>query len=592
MGRTALLLGILALLGGAAAWLALGGGTQPAAPGGLPGENRWAGGKGGAGEGKVPFLPGERRKIRTGRPQDRPPQGKEEIKGILDLLVTCSDLGGGLEAEIKLVSPEGRVLGRVRSGPDGRARLGIPLSLPRNSRLVVDDPRCLPWSAPLPKGKNFLSVKLQGACRLGGKVLGKDGNPAEGAQVFVENGVLRGKGPFALTGKDGTFLLERAPPGRAKVTCVLGGEARTKVVSLEPGRRGEVLFDFTPRVPLLEGFLLDSAGLPLGGWWLEVLENPGGGQVLARTGKEGEFQVELSGPTGVDLFAAEKKDPEEVRVFLGSFQVGEEGLSGLRLALGRGGIRGRVVLEEGGTLPEGARVAAWRMEKGGFQLAGQVGKFDPEGRFLMGGLKDGAYRLSVQVEGYPDLLTWVGPLDGGVRDLGDLVLTKRGAGDLVFSCRGKGGPPPRTFQAWRKEGDALVPLELVPRGKRRFLARFLPAGKVGLRIEAEGFVPGDLEVEIQAGKVSRITLEFVRGYPVTIQVTAPGGGKVEKVFGRFDPKGPWIPAKPAGPGLWAFPSLPRGTYTLLVKSPGFRAGAVDIQVPVRETPAARVELFR
>ncbi len=594
MRRTALLLGILLFLGGAAAWLVLGrGGAPEAPPPGLPGAEG-AGARSGNNQGNRPSaLPGARRRLPGGetRPSSLPKARGRRNKRKLTLLLTCAALGGVQEGEVQLAGPGGKVLARTRAGKDGRALLVF--SPPAGKALLqVDSPRCLPWSGPLPETTSFLQVDLEAGASLSGKVLGRDGLPVEGARVFLEAPGAGKKPPFTFSRRDGSFRLERIPPGRVRITCVLGAESRTKEVLLEAGGTGEVLFDFTPKGPLLEGFLSDSSGLPLPGWWLEVLEIQGKGRVLARTDGSGEFKVELSGPTEVDLFAAKKKDPSWARIYLGTFQVGPGGLAGLRLSLGQGCIRGRVVLPEGGTLPKDLLVAAWRMEKGDFRLAGQVGRFDGERRFSLEGLKPGTYRLSVRAGGYPDLLTWVGPVEGGTRDVGDLALTRRGAGDLLFVCRGKGGPPPRAFQVWRREGDALIPLELVKRGKRRFLARALPAGKVGLHVEAEGFVPGDLTVGIEAGKVSRITLEFVRGYPVTLRVRAAGGGEVKKVFGKFDPKGPWVAARPAGPGLWTFPSLPRGAYTLLVKAPGFRPKGIPLQVPARVNPAAEVVLSR
>ncbi len=591
MKRTVLLLGILALLGGAAAWLILGRGGDLGTPAGLPGRE----GAGTSKEKKGPSpspLPAARRRVGREKKVRLPGSGPGKAGGRrLNLLLTCSALGGVQEGVVFLVSAGGKILARSRAGKDGRATLEVPPSAGK-ALLRVDSPRCLPWSAPLPEKRSFFQVDLEAAAFLSGKVLGRDGNPAAGARVFLEPGPAGGRGPSCRTGRDGSFRLERVPPGKVKVTCLLGGESRTKVVSLEKGGKGEVFFDFTPKGPLLEGFLSDSSGLPLPGWWLEVLDVQGEGRVLARTGRDGEFQVELPRPSKVDLFAAGKKDPAQARVFLGSFQVGEGGLAGLRLSLGRGGIRGRVVLGEGGDLPDDLQVAAWRMEGGGFRLAGQVGAFDPEGRFSLDGLREGSYRLLVRARGYPDLLTWVGPVGAGTKDVGILALTRKGAGDLLFRCKGKGGPPPRSFQAWRREGDAWIPLDLLPRGRRRFLARALPAGKVGLRIEAEGFVPGELDVTIAPGKVSKVTLEFVRGYPVTLQVTLRGGGEAKKLFGRFSRKGPWIAARPAGPGLWTFPSLPPGSYTLLVKAPGFPVRGIPVRVPAREVPAARVELFR
>ncbi len=592
MGRTALLLGILLLLGGAAAWLALGGGGGPgAAPAVLPG-----GGAGGAlpgEEGSRPSpLPAGRRRLPSESP-GRPSPGKREKKKTrkLTLLLTCPALGGVMEGEVKLLDPGGKVRARAKAGKDGRALLEFSPP-PGKALLRVDSPRCLPWTGPLPEKESFLQVNLDAAASLSGRVLGRDGLPAEGARVFVEPSGAGEKTPFALSRRDGTFRLERVPPGRVKVTCILGSESRTKVVTLEPGAAGEVLFDFTPKGPLLEGFLSDSSGLPLSSWWIEILEVQGRGRILARTNSTGEFKAELTGPTEVDLFAAKKKEPSWARIYLGSFQVGQGGLAGLRLSLGAGGIRGRVVLPEGGPFPKDLQAAAWRMENGDFRLAGQVGRFDGEGRFSLEGLKPGTYRLSLRAEGYPDLLTWVGRVGAGVKDVGDLLLSRRGAGDLLVACKGKGGPPPRTFQVWRREGDALVPLDLIRRGPKRFLARALPAGKTTLHVEAEGFVPGDFTIRIEAGKVSRITLEFVRGYPVTLRVTVSGGGVVKKLFGKFDPKGPWVAARPAGPGLWTFPSLPRGAYTLLVKAPGFPVKEVSIRVPARESPAARVELLK
>ncbi len=590
MSRTALLLGFLLLFGGAAAWLVLGGGGGPG--GLLPPTQEESSGGAEKEAGKVPALPGGERPRRELPPENRPPRGNRPAAARkLSLLVSCPFLGGALAAEVRLLSREGRVLARSRTGADGRGVLELP-SPAEGAVLAVDHPRCLPWRGSVPEGRKLLEVRLEAAGRITGKVLGRDGRPAAGARVFAGSDPSSGKVPSALTGGDGTFRLERVRPGRVEVTCILGAESRTKVVLLEKGGTAEALFDFTPKGPLLEGFLQDASGLPLKAWWLEVLDTAGKVRVLAETGRDGEFEVELPGPAEVELFAASGKDPALARVFLGRFRVGREGLAGLRLSLGAAGLAGRVVLEEGGSLPAGTVVAVWRMEKAGWALAGQVGAFDGEGRFSLEGLPAGTYRLSVRAPGFPDLLTWVGGLDRGVKDLGDLVLTRRGTGELLFLCRGKGGPPPRTFQAWRKDGDAWIPLELVPRGKHRFLARALPAGPVELRIEAPGFVPGEPKVKIEAGKVSRLTLEFVRGFPVTIRVELPGGGEAEKVFGRLSSRGPWIPAKRTGPGLWTFAALPRGTYTLLVKVPGYRAAPVEIGVPPGESPAAVVELVR
>lgn len=519
---------------------------------------------------------------RMRRPVPEPVKKPAPEGRAVELRASSPGWGPVAGANVQALGEAGLVLAEGVTGADGRAALALPAD-GLVHLLAADHPEFVPWRGPLPAA-GPLEATLLRAGSIGGLVLGPDGRAAAGARIAVgEQGAAQAE---ARVGPDGIYTLTRLPPGAHSLTCSFQGQVRGFSAQVEAGRETRIDIDFAPTGPLVSGFLMGPAGEPKADWWVAAEAPEAGFRASGRVKPDGAFQLQLAGPARVDLLAGPADRPGGAWVHLASHQVSASGLAGLRLQLGGMDLRGRIALEEGGALPEKLQVRAWREHEGNLLPAGSTGSLGEDGSFEIAGLLPGAYRLEAGAPGLPTSLFWLGSLGIGPFDAGTLLLTRQGLGELRILCQGKGGPAPETFQLWRREGDAWLPLSLTPLGANAYLVPALPAGEQVLRVEAEGFVPGELEASIPAGAAFRLTLEFLRGHPVTLAIQTAEGRTLASLHGRLAPDGPVLEAKPAGPGLWTFPALPAGRITLLLSAPGFPPARLTLDVPARELPAA------
>jgi hypothetical protein len=140
-------------------------------------------------------------------------------------------------------------------------------------------------SAPLPSLDPFASLLVR-------VLWGSDHTPAADVRVLVMT--WGAKNPFrdcsiAITGADGTFLLERLSPGTMTLYGDRGGGGSAELVASE---RSEVEFEIPPGITI-DGRVVDGEGRAVGGAtiWLSAYGNRGDGTEVAICAPDGRFRL-------------------------------------------------------------------------------------------------------------------------------------------------------------------------------------------------------------------------------------------------------------------------------------------------------------
>jgi RNA polymerase sigma-70 factor (ECF subfamily) len=331
------------------------------------------------------------------------------------VMSTQAKLAGAAVAASLLVLFAVRQRGVAELAPGGRTSAVAPAELQVPPEEPAALARALPERTEASASLAESSSEPQPAAEHGSlrvTLAWSDGSPAEGIHARVETAWSSGtswRARPAVTGGDGSFVLERLPPGLAHVQLdrvdgytaeiEAGKEARIEA-RLEAG------FD-------ARGVVLDPLGSPVGAAeiWLSHRHTVEEGMVVARTGADGRF--ELRGCSGGALNA---RAPRFAPSLVQQLQASEGSALELELVLmGPGGeLTGRVVDREGAHVPSAfvyveplgfnRRVVAVPVggtrEVSGLRPSAQDARTDGNGRFAVRGLEPGLRKVAIQAPGH------------------------------------------------------------------------------------------------------------------------------------------------------------------------------------------------
>lgn len=287
---------------------------------------------------------------------------------------------------------------QASSGPDGRFQLrdqpaGVPLSLVVLARGHLPGPfRGIRSPAPEP-----LTLRLEPAWGLRGRVVSADGEPVAGArlelrwQAVLPEDERQPVGPSivreAASDRDGRFALEGMPQGKAWLDVAAQGFVPLDHLEVRlpaPDAGGEWVIVLQPGA-LLEGRVTTDAGEPVAG----VRISAGGGAGLSDA--DGRYQAE-----GVPV------GEQEVRIVHPDYrsrvqrQRIEPGTNRLDVQLESGvEVAGRVVDEAGGPVA-GAEV--WMISRQRRDLPEYHVRSAPDGSFRFPTVAQGRYTLGAEAE--------------------------------------------------------------------------------------------------------------------------------------------------------------------------------------------------
>lgn len=428
-----------------------------------------------------------------------------------------------------------------------------------------------------------VTLTLETAGRLEGRVLGPDGAPVAGAQV--EARPRRGVSPpenlrpcwrerlHGTTAADGTFVLDGLPAGTWRV----GVRAPGLLGSESPPRRlatGEAVAGLEIRLSagaVITGRVLDADGLPAAR------------TVVASDGRADRPQTETDGSGSYRLEGVET-GPRSVSARRGEEQAertvaavpGENRLDLVLAPLSSQEVRGAVLGPEGGPVP-GARV---------FFGTGESSPTAADGTFRLR-VPDGTYRPWAEKEGYaPGLLAEPFVVDGAAV-AGIEIRLARGA---VITGRVLGLPP-------EELAGTTVSLEAPP-----FQYRVAVGADGGFRMA--DVLPGAWKVIVQAGHRSAaawveipdgeteadVTIELAPTHEVAGRVLDPYGAPVTGARVRvFGPNARGIGTTTRADGTFLF-RLEDGRYRLWATRDGFYRAVLHDFVEVEGGPVSGLDL--
>lgn len=510
----------------------------------------------------------------------------------------------------------------VRSGPDGRFALRqLPAGRPHSLKAMLEG---FAPTTQVADSKVPVRLVLRRGATVVGRVVDGDGVPVAGAdlklsvsRISVMSSIPLQTLEFtAVSGAEGRFSLRNVSAGRFDLRAsrrgfaaalvpgvtVAEGEPRTDVgeIALKPGGA-------------IEGIVVDESGRPVEG--AAIMMTPGGSESLIledpfffhrrpiETGADGRFRIEDL-PRGRQV-GLEVMHQDLVAAELSGVEVPTA--EPLRIELGRSRrIEGRVT-DRLGEPVAGARVIVSSgpgtvVGAGSFRgmRARGAGVTEPDGRFVLGGLKPGVVDLQVSATGYrtrtsqgvripedgqaPPVEIVLEPgtwLEGSVLDSGGRALSN--ASVQVQRVEPSSYETATTDEEGHYEIGDLEPGE--------YLIRAAPLrGGATARTEVE-IRPGRnrLDLRIPAGtEVSGRVVDF-EGSPLQ-GVTAylerqPGAGSsfLELMPDRFQ-------AVSSADGTFMITGVPDGDYRLTGRRSGLASSSLPGGVRVAGGPVAGLEL--
>ena len=339
------------------------------------------------------------------------------------------------------------------------------------------------------------NLRLMRALPLPGTVLSPQGHPLAGARVEIGLGIrsIQRIDLETVTDEHGDFFFREAPRGQIVITASKEGfGARRKEHS--HGSTFPILIKLR-RGHLLRLRVMDDLGRPLEGAEIEISAGDPGALVhRKRSDREGRATFQDLGCTMWNA-KVRKVDHRPAN----GFHLMADGSEHVIEAPRWPGITGTVLVPEGSTLPIDAQVFALPSSAPSDRLLGKGGgrPVGAEGRFRVGGLRPGFYRIHVRAKGFApyDSEPFQIALDGD-HDLGRLWLEI--GGKLELYCTGRGRPiagvhcdirtsPPRPGEVW---APMLRRIEALPETDSQGLIAFDGlSGTIWVLLKKEGYLP-------------------------------------------------------------------------------------------------------
>jgi protocatechuate 3,4-dioxygenase beta subunit len=456
--------------------------------------------------------------------------------------------------------PVARTQQEVRTGPDGRFRIGslpagetsITVSHPDHPGVVATG-KAVPADGPAEE----ILVRLVRGGGVRGTVYGERGRTLPAERVVVQGvGAPSFLARMVDTDSQGRFSVERVPPGPVTVLWFVDLAARdfrAKQVVVRDGAWEEVDFhafgegaEVTLTVRDAKGPVEDATAMLL------PVTTTSGREPALRTGAtDAEGKLLLKGlPAGryvVQVTRAALGAQKSVPLTLGP---GER--TSLVMKLHAGSIAGVVKGPDGKpvaeaivlALPAGGLDRSTR-ERLALGIAGQAVS-GPDGTFRVEGLAVGSFRLHAEHGAFG-----TGSLEGvAVREgeaTADVELRLPRAAALRLRVSGPDGPVNAVFlRITTAEGRPVTLLGRMLRGEDgRIEVPSVPAGTYRMVVGGEGFAPTVVpEAAVPADGATEVAVRLTRGGNVRVRVVDRDGLPIAGVTPRWD-----------GPGLLATASI-------------------------------------
>ena len=502
-------------------------------------------------------------------------------------------------------------------GSDGEPGHADPLRAEASSRAersmplpeAEADRRTLPQALGAAEAAPGRSLHASGVAPAGieGRVVDRAGSPRPAAQVSVWRAVESGfaglfepTGALVLTDGQGRFELHAVPIGVNLALEAVDDDSapsRVPVRALHPGELRPVGDIVLGPGTTLVGRVLDQDGAPLEGATVSVREGVDDGPALrsSTSDADGRYAVPHLAPRqyGIQAACPGYATMESVQAFvLGPS--GPEWIVDFTLPRADRTMQGTVVDSMGGPLPDVGLRLLRRVTAGGAHFLADT-RSDADGRFLIEGLPDGSFDVSVDS---PD---WY--LDHTLQleaDSGQLIRLHPSAtvlGELVTS-----GAPPERFTITVKPdgrtgartlGGDLRRVFSPEAGEARFEWTGLRPGSYAFLVEAPGFAATrSQDVIIGQGQAeARLLVPLQRGGTLLGRVDPPlAGVKVEVREVDWDPASPLEDAFPTPPlpglgartdddGRFRIEHVPEGYFVVSLRPDGLPAAHVrEVQV--------------
>ena len=390
------------------------------------------------------------------------------------------------------------------------------------------------------------------------------------------------RGNFRIDGlSPGIYLLEARAPGYARVVL-----SRLRIPTAEPLTLALRL------ASVIEGFVVDSKGLPAAGAEVQVAGNP---SQVVMTGAQGGFSVEVE-PGSHPLSA--RRGEESGALDLPVLCVAGSTVRDVRIQLGPGAVlEGRVVEESGGAPVAGARVDV--RFSGGDGDPG-VALSDAEGHFIVRGLAPGSYDANVTAPGYSPATRWSLTVAQGESFPVELKLSRTGAVEgQVRDSRGAPVAAARVsaINVGRREKDPSS-IDVRTDTEGRYRLEGLATGYMSLSARHEGATTGVRQlVSVEPDRTARVDF--------TLEGTGTVEGRVRAARGSLRDVALEVTALADAVSQGVTPDmghafvdaegafrmvLPPGDYTLLLMTPGRFSLNQQKRVRVEAGRTAQVEL--
>ena len=464
-----------------------------------------------------------------------------------------------------LVVVEGvKVVGRVTDAETSEPVVGAEVSIQGNERLVGTtdaDGRyevlgfgtersrvgvrakgyLQTWAQVMPRaegGDVTCDVKLKKGGSVRGLVLGPEGEPVSNAKIVYNYWSLRNQNAeFALSGDDGTFLLEGVPPGKRIIYAQVEGFAPGAAEGIEVRAAAETS-GAEIRLTLgggITGTLTNVKGEPVADVSVRIWATARGRIRIyppepVKTKEDGTFLFEhvRPGTYGAQVVAEDYQAERRLSIVVAEGAV----VTGIDFVLQKGTfIEGKILSEDGKPI-EGATIHAWPQQRGRSGNWQPVkGKSKADGAFRLDGLEAGTYYLNVTKAGFGNatqsqLQTGTSGIEIRLKDQGALT------GTVVV---GHGGKPAASAK--------VVVYVIHERGiwANRTVNVADPKGKFSIK----GLPPGRYELEATTGSgmlSPRVPVEIREGVePLPVTLTLGAGGSISGTV--LTPEG--LPAKGA-----------------------------------------------
>ncbi|MEM1177974.1 MAG: carboxypeptidase-like regulatory domain-containing protein [Acidobacteriota bacterium] len=421
-----------------------------------------------------------------------------------------------------------------------------------------------------------LRLELGRGEAIAGRLLGVDLSALSRVQVRLLSDRFESR--TASPDFEGLFLVDRVSAGTWTIRADVDGRTRSETLSVEDGD-GVVEVEIDLEAGADVDGTVSRGGAPAGGLWVIATHRDERAEFSARSGPDGRFTLRglEAGDYRVDIRNARGDGLHHALVPV-------DGPWDFEL---RTGVVAGHVLD-----PDGVGLAAelfLSVNYGpGVTRGGRRYVADRSGRFALGELADGGYRLTAKAIGFAELRRPFDVVDGEELDL-EIVLTPS-EGLRLRPVRADGGRPSQltvatvppsgqgfTVTSVAVDADGLLHLPFLAPGTQTLVVREEGGPSLELTVGVAG--SGRQPIDVRLPRGGRLTVDatalFDAGHAVDAQVLRDDGTPHRSIGGFYGHLRQDLLRGPAGPTPWP---LVAGEYEVLVTADDGREWLIPVAV--------------